>query len=131
MKQAGLLAGATVLLGLILACLAYWLTGELGVVQVLTALIICLIPAVGTSLWRHQAAQSTSEMQLMAVLGGSGIRMAVVLGCGLLLYWNLGDTYTDGFWIWLMVLYFFTLTIELTMAVRGNAPTGEVGAGKK
>lgn len=118
MKQAGLLVGGTVLLGLLLAYPAWLLGGEPVLIQEMTALALCLAPALGTFLWQKNSARASPEAQLMAVLGGSGIRLAIVLGGGALLYWKLPETYTDSFWIWLLVFYMFTLTVEITLAVR-------------
>src|SRR5262245_3721221 len=122
MKQAALLAGCAIALGLALAYPAWLLGGESALIQEATALGLCMIPAVATSLWRAQSATASPEMQLMAVLGGSGVRLAVVLGCGVLLYWNLRDTYTDSFWIWLLVFYLFTLGLEVGLAIREQKP---------
>jgi hypothetical protein len=122
MKQAALLTGCAILLGLALAYPAWLMGGEAALIQEATALGLCLVPAVGTSLWRVQSAAASPEVQLMAVLGGTGVRLAVVLGCGVLLYWNLRDTYTDSFWIWLLVFYLFTLGLEVGLAIRKQKP---------
>src|SRR5438309_589208 len=104
MKKLGWLAGSTVLLWAALLYPAWLFLGDEVWLPSLSALVICLIPALATMVWMLKSANAP-EKQLVAVLGSSGIRMGVALGCGLLLYKTFPLTFTDSFWFWIAVFY--------------------------
>jgi hypothetical protein len=54
------------------------------------------------------------------VLGGTGMRMGVVLGAGLLLYSFVPLFAQQAFWVWLLVFYLLTLAVEMVLVVKGN-----------
>jgi hypothetical protein len=94
-----------------------------------TALVLCLVPAVGTMVWACWGLSRSAEHQLAAVLGGSGIRMFFVLGAGLLLTSQVPYFQPRSFWIWLLVFYLFILTLEMVLlAGRQNASQPNVSA---
>jgi hypothetical protein len=57
-------------------------------------------------------------MRVVAVLGGSGIRLAAALGGGLVLTELLPETFTKVFWLWVGVFYAVLLTLEVLLLVR-------------
>jgi hypothetical protein len=82
------------------------------------AMALCLLPAIATMAWALRAGTS-SESQLLMILGGTGVRMGIALGGGLLLHFSFPDSFTASFWILLVVFYVFTLSLEVTLLVRG------------
>ena len=87
--------------------------GETGVIYSLVALVLCLVPATLTMLWAHYRPVSTPQQQLLLVFGGTGLRLGFVLGGGLVLS-AVGPYFREpAFWIWLLLFYMFTLTLEV------------------
>lgn len=82
-----------------------------------TALGLCLVPAVVTMAIALRASGS-AEGRTLAALGGSGIRMFVVLGVGFLLHRQLPAEYPVAFLYWLAVLYLAILGLEVALVVR-------------
>jgi hypothetical protein len=94
------------------------------VVYSLLAAGLCLFPTGATLLWSNWAWNQSPEQQLLVVLGGTGVRMAVVLGCGLALYSLAPYFQQQSFWLCLLVFYLFTLALEMVLIVKGR-PTAE------
>ena len=117
MKALGILAGATILLWAVLCYPGYLLRGELGLLHGGVALGLCLVPALGTLAWATWPG-TTPENRVVALLGGSGVRMLVSLGGGFLLYKGLPEWFPDSFWIWMGVFYLFVLVMEVTLVLR-------------
>ena len=104
--------------------------GNAAVVYAGTVILLCLIPTTLTLLWSSYALQQAPEQQLTAVLGGTGIRIFVVLLAGFALYqWVPYFREYPGFWTWLLVSYLFTLALEMTILLAGRpaATRAEVG----
>jgi hypothetical protein len=118
-QRLGLLIGGTVALWAVLVYPASRLLGSEALIHSLAAMLLCLIPAVATMAFALRAFQRSSEEQLLAVLGGTGLRMAVVLGLGFLAFTFVPELHADAFWIWLIVFYLATLGLEMTLLVRG------------
>src|SRR5437588_221513 len=82
--------GLEMVVPIALASAAFWLLlalparrlggGDAAVVYSGTALALCLVPAVVTLLWAGWALDKSPEQQLTLVLGGTGMRLFVVLG---------------------------------------------------
>lgn len=121
-RQLLLLCGGTLLLWGLAVVPARFVWGEPAVWNSGVAALLCLLPAVATFLWA-QAARHSSEGRLVAMLGGSGLRMALVLAGGFGLTQLLPEWFSWSFWIWLMVFYAFTLGVETTLIVL-NARAG-------
>jgi len=60
--------------------------GSPGFVYSLVAALLCFAPTALTLIWSHRAARQDPNQQLLMVVGGTGVRMAFVLGAGLGLY---------------------------------------------
>jgi hypothetical protein len=109
---------------LIAGSMAFWLLvalparllggGDQAAIFSATALLLCLVPAVGTLAWAEWGAKDQPERQMALILGGSGLRMFFVLCTGLLIAKGI-PYYQDhtSFWIWLLVCYMFTLALEM------------------
>ena len=115
MRRVLLLIAGSLALWLFVALPARMLGGgDAAIIFSGTALLICLVPAVGTLLWASRGLQKHPEQQLMMILGGTGLRVFFVLGVALLI--SLAVPYYQGqtsFWIWLLVFYLITLALEM------------------
>ena len=86
------------------------------------ALGLCLVPMAVTLVWVSWANRKTADQQLLAILGGTSVRMCFVLGAGLLLT-NVVPIFVQHqwtFWVWLLVFYLVTLGLEIVVLVRGR-----------
>jgi hypothetical protein len=116
-------------LWLIAGSLAFWLLlalparmlggGDKAIIFSGTALLLCLAPAVGTLIWTAWGLQAHPEQQLTMILGGTGLRVFLVLGSGLLIS-KCVPYYEEqtSFWIWLLILYLFTLALEMGLLLN-------------
>jgi hypothetical protein len=117
---------------LVAGCLAFWavvvfpirLVDETAFVFSGVACLLCLLPTVVTFIWCHKSLQGTSEQRLLAVLGGSGVRMLFVIGAGMALFHLLPAFHYQRFWLWIIVFYLFTLTLEMVLLLTGQAAAG-------
>ena len=79
---------------------------------------LAFVPAAGTLAWVLFTYRTTPQLQLMASLGGSGLRMAIALG-GAMFLTNAQPQYFDTlFWGWLLWFYLVLLGFEITILVR-------------
>jgi hypothetical protein len=102
---------------------ARWLGDDSAVLFSATAALLCFVPAAATLAWGEWALKGQPEQQLLAVLGGTGVRMAVVLAAGLALYFLHPEFHYLRFWIWVIVFYLVTLGLEVGILVsRSPAP---------
>ncbi len=119
-KRVGLLVVYTLLAWAVAAYPARLLGGDDGIVYSAVAVVLCLIPAVLTLLLADRASGQSPDQQVFLLLGGSGIRMGVVLGTGLLLYAFVPYFEQPGFWLWILFFFLFTLTVEIVLVVKGR-----------
>jgi hypothetical protein len=116
-------------------CLVFWLAvalparhvwGDSAAVFSGVAILLCLIPTAATFVWAQWALAHSPEQQLWMVLGGTGIRMFFVLTGGGLLYWLVPYfQQSQSFWIWILISYLFTLSLEMALVVsQKHSPTG-------
>jgi hypothetical protein len=117
MKKLVVLAGCTLIIWALAIYPAWLLDGDSVWIHSLTALCLCLLPALATLAWALSSGD-TAEPQLTTILGGSGIRLAFALGGGLLLYRTFPETFTDAFWIWMGLFYMFILALETLLILR-------------
>lgn len=86
-----------------------------------TALLLCLVPAAITLAWASRAPAQDAGQQLTILLGATGVRLFGVLLLALLLYLSVPPYRgQDGFLIWLIVCYLFTLALEMTLLLKGR-----------
>lgn len=95
----------------------------------LVALLLCLAPALAVACWRGRALVRSPEQQLLATLGGTGLRMVTALGGGLALAAVAPAFRHESFWLWLLVFYLVTLFLELSLLVAESRPAA--GAGRE
>jgi hypothetical protein len=107
------------------------LAGDQAAVYAGVACALCLVPALATLLWAGLAFRGSPESQLAAVLGGTGLRLFVVLAATWLV--STLDDFQEGpgFLWWVLAFYLLTLALELTVLlasrqrpVAGAAPVG-------
>jgi hypothetical protein len=102
---------------------AQQLGGNVALVYSTVAAALSLVPAAGTLVWSSWASKRSAEQQLLTILGGTGLRMAVVLGVGLALYTLVPLFGRSSFWLWVLVFYLFTLTLEIALLMAGQPAT--------
>lgn len=120
------------LLGLVGGTLAFWALVSLAarllwpggptLLWSTAAALLCLVPAALTLAWARWAYEDKPEGQLLAVFGGTALRMAVVMAAGLALFYGVEGFGHQRFWLFVVVYYLFTLALELLLVVRGAAP---------
>jgi hypothetical protein len=116
--------GATLLVWGALACLAWAFGGERQVIFSAVALGLCLIPSVATLVGAEWTFRKAPEHYLTMILGGTALRMVVVLAGGLALNNALPYFQSRAFWLWILALYLITLTLEVVFLVAGRASPG-------
>jgi hypothetical protein len=86
-----------------------------------TALLLCLVPGLITLAWASRADGQDAGQQLTALLGATGVRLFGVLLVALYLYLDVPPYRgQDGFLVWLIVCYLFTLALEMTLLLKGR-----------
>jgi hypothetical protein len=127
-RRLGLFVAGSAAVWLVTLALAWllWRDHRDSLVQCsVTALVLCLVPTALTFLWSSWGLKQTADQQLVAVLGGTGVRMFFVLGLGLLLA-NTVDflhAHQIKFWLWVLVFYMTTLALEMVLIVRSQTLT--------
>ncbi|MFO0928870.1 MAG: hypothetical protein U0736_17925 [Gemmataceae bacterium] len=98
------------------------LAGDLALLHCLTAVALCLVPALLTLVWVRAASRDPNQAPLVA-LGASGVRMFVVLLAALALYLQVPPfQQQDGFLVWVLAAYLYLLAVEVVLLVRGRNP---------
>jgi hypothetical protein len=120
-KQVAILIVASLAAWAVIAYPAQQQWGRPAVVYSAVAVALCLVPTALTMLWAGWAFRQSPEQQLLMVLGGAGVRMGVVLGVGLALTSLVPYFHEQSFWVWLLVFYLLTLTLEMVLVVRSRA----------
>jgi hypothetical protein len=116
---------------LISGSLAFWLLaglparmlggGDQALVFSGAAVLLCLPPMAATLLWAGWARDKAPADQMIMIAGCTGVRIAFVLGGGLVLF--LAVPYFQGqasFWIWVLVVYLFTLALDVALMLAGR-----------
>jgi hypothetical protein len=109
---------------------AFWLAvfyparllwGDSAILFSAVAGLLCLVPAAISLVWAHQARKGKPMQQLASVMGGMGLRMAVVLGGGMALYFLADGFHHAAFWAWVVVFYLVTLALEVGLVVARHS----------
>jgi hypothetical protein len=118
---AGFLA-AGLAVWILVAGFAYFVWDEMAAVYCSVAAALCLLPSVGTLVWAEWGQGQSPEQQLIAALGGTGLRMFFVLGTALLLTNTIPylAERQQSFWLWLLFFYLTYLALEMTFLVAGR-----------
>jgi hypothetical protein len=123
-KTLALLVGGTAALWLLAAYPAHLLGGEAGLVYSAVAALLCLVPTSLTLVWGGLALKGPPEQQLLAVLGGTVVRLLVVIGAAVALYLQLPYFHSPAFMIWVIGFYLVTLTLEVSLLVARYGTAG-------
>jgi hypothetical protein len=123
MKSLGLLTMGSAAIWLIVAypALRWW--GEVALVYSAVAAILCWVPTAATLIWSQASFRAAPEQQLLAVMGGTGVRLGVVLGGGMALFYLEPYFKQMSFWIWVVVFYLITLTLEMVILLGRHSAT--------
>jgi hypothetical protein len=124
-RRLGSFTGVSLVFWALVALPAHHFWGMAAAVHSAVALGLCMVPATLTLAWAGWAVHRSPEQQLLMVLGGTGLRMFLVLTAGLALYLRV-DYFRNnpGFWAWILVFYLFTLALEMTLVLRGRSAAG-------
>ena len=123
MKTFALFTGVCLALGAAALGAGYMIGGEDALQQGGIAFALSFVPAAVTLAFVLISYRGNPEMRLMASLGGTGIRMAIALGGGYFLTNAWPETFTLGFWYWLLVFYLGMLGFEIALIVREQPET--------
>jgi hypothetical protein len=123
MKSFLLFAVVGLVFGGIALGLGFFLWSEVALVQGAAAFGLTFVPAVLTLAWALYSYRSTPELQLMASMGGSGVRMAIALGGGFLLTQSHPETFDGSFWFWILTFYMTFLAAEIAVILRQQPKT--------
>ena len=117
-KRIVYLVGGSITLWVLLAVPARRFWGDDTAIHGAAALLLCLVPAVLTLIWAGWARERSPDQQMIAMLGGTGVRMFLVLAGALVLTQFIPYFQEqNGFWAWLLVFYLFTLAFEVVLLV--------------
>jgi hypothetical protein len=118
-------AGGLVFGGISLG-IGHWLCDEQVIVQGYVAYGLSFVPAVATLAFALYSFRASPEMQLMASLGGSGLRMLIALGGGFFLTQAKPQAFGEPFWYWLVLFYLTFLAFEIGLIVRQQPKVSEL-----
>jgi hypothetical protein len=110
-----LLAIALVLWAVALAAGKLLPDGERLILPSAVAVAVCLVPTAATFAWGRWALRQSADRQFVMLFGGTGLRMAFVLGAGFALYSLVPSLHETVFWICLLVSYLVLLAAEMVL----------------
>ncbi|HKB39667.1 MAG TPA: hypothetical protein VKD72_24740 [Gemmataceae bacterium] len=114
--------GVTAAAGVAAAYLAGSLWGDDQKWGAIAGVCVCLLPATVTLLISEWSLRWPPEYQLVAILGGSGLRIVVVALWAFALFQKappFGEK--SGLWTWVLVFYGVTLALEVAVVLRAQA----------
>jgi hypothetical protein len=117
-RQLAQLLTGSLALWAVLAAPAWYFGGGRALLETVVACGLCLVPMTLTMIWCHQAFRTSPEQQLLAVLGGTGARLVIVIAGGIGLYHAVELLHRPAFLLWVIVFYLTTLTLEMVLIVR-------------
>jgi hypothetical protein len=118
MRRALILTAVGVVLWAVLIGPALSWFGEIALLHSTVALALSLVPGVATMLLADAAWRRSPDLQVLAALGGSGVRMALALGIGLVLFFGYRQTFGAVFLAWLMIFYLVLLGVEVMLLLQ-------------
>jgi hypothetical protein len=94
--------------------------GDQALLQCTVAMLLSLVPAAATMAFTIRAFRQPAavDQQMLAVLGGCGVRLFVAIGAGWMLTTQVAELSGVGFWMWLGVYYLFALGVEVFLIVH-------------
>jgi hypothetical protein len=127
MRRALVLTAVGVALWAVLIGPALWWFGEIALLQSAVALSLSLAPGVATMLLADAAWKRSPDLQVLAALGGSGVRMALALGVGMALFFGYPETFSAAFLGWLLIFYLVLLGVEVMFLLQPVQNPGAQG----
>ena len=132
--QVGVLIAGVLFAWLVVSYPAWRFDRAAGLLMSGAAAMLCLIPAIVTFLWGLKAMAGSPSDRLRHAVFGMMLRMAVVLGGGLGLYFGVDGFEKTRFWLWVAGFYLGTLALETvllnqTPQAKTVEPTGKNPAG--
>jgi hypothetical protein len=128
-RTVALLVGGTAGLWVVAAYPAYLLGGEEALVYSGVAAALCLLPMTATLVWAGRALGSKPEQALLAVMGGTGLRLVFVIGVAVALYVAAPYFHGRGFLIWVVGFYLVTLALEMGLLLARHGEAGRPADG--
>ncbi len=125
MRSLGLFVAGTAITWMIIVVPARMLWGDSAVWFSGVSALLCLVPTALTLLWGRWSLRGVPEQQLLAVFGGMGLRMVVVVGVGLALFCLHPAFHYLRFLLWVIAFYLITLTLEMGILLYGSSPAGQ------
>jgi hypothetical protein len=122
-RHLGVFVAAALAFGLAVALAARALWGDAALVFCLVALLICAVPAMATLAWSCWALGRPPEQQMVATLGGTVVRLAIVSAAALSLYQQVEYFRQEpglSFWAWVLIFYLFTLGLEIVLVLAAR-----------
>jgi hypothetical protein len=117
-RQLGLLLAGSIVVWLLLAVPASLVSGTGALLDTAVACGLCLVPMSATMMWCHWVCGNSGEQQLAAVMGGTSLRLIIVVAGGIGLYYTVEALSRPAFLIWIVVFYLATLALEVVLVVR-------------
>lgn len=123
MQRLGQLIALGVFAWVVAAYPAYQFGGEQTLVHSAVAALLCLVPAALTFALARWSVGGAPEQRLLLTLGGTGLRMFLVLAVVAVLVFNTTYFQPAGFVFWVLGFYLLTLALEVTFLVQELAAT--------
>jgi len=121
MRRLGLLLAAPLALWVLLAVpVRHLADDERAWIHSGVAVLLCLVPAALTFVVADRVMRRDPQQGTLILLGATGIRLFGVLTVALVLIFEVPLFAQGRFLVWLLVFYFFTLALELTLLLRGR-----------
>jgi hypothetical protein len=93
--------------------------GDEMLTEAVVAFALAFLPAAGTMAWvLHSYRAASSDMRLLASLGGTGFRMAIALGGAFFLKSSQPEIFKEPFLYWLALFYLVLLAFEMTVLLK-------------
>jgi hypothetical protein len=111
------LVGGTLAAWIVVLYPARIMVGEFAILYSTVAMALCLVPAALTLAWSWRAMEGKGEQQIIVILGGTGLRMVLVLVGGLAICGLFPAFQQASFWIFVLAFYLVTLALEMILIV--------------
>jgi len=101
---------------------AWRLGGSTTLLMSAVAAGLCLVPGIGTLWWGQRALTGAPADQLQHMFLGTTLRLFIVLGGGMALYFGVEEFNRTAFWYWVMGFYLATLGLETLLLQSAARP---------
>ena len=119
--QLSILIGGVALAWVIASYPAWRFGGDLALEMSGASALLCLVPAIVTLLWGLRALRGSPAERSQHALLGMLLRMTVVFGGGLALYFGVPGFGRPGLWLWVAGFYLGTLALETVLLNQAGA----------